>query len=451
LRYAEALKVVAHDNEGGAFTGVCADDDGSTYALLAGGLLGRGDRAQGSGSRIAKYGPDGKEVWRYANVHCGFAWTSSSYTPGFVTAAFRMSSASHPDLLPVTSYYGQYYLIDKKDGLFVDALCQDQRSAYTMDHTMVLTENFNGNIFKHPKTGKTYFTGGDADCRIWEITGLDSIKRETVKVAVDGKMVAQAGKNAEQNRMAALGLQAKYAGGRQVAALKRLAGAAADGKDGEWQGVAVLPIGDNKEKPAQVQFGYDDQNLYARFEVQLGVPFLNTPTDYKLLFKSGTALELCLTPNTAERKVGPNNRHPMEVGDLRVLIARTKDGKLIATRYRPKLEAKEKPLAAFFETPSAGREDFDEIAEWNDLAMNYREIKGGYVVEVAIPWSATALKPAAGLKFLLDAGVIYGNEGGTRNATRAMWSDKTPEVNVNNDIPTESRMHPNGWGLAAVE
>ena len=263
------------------------------------------------------------------------------------------------------------------------------------------------------------------------------------------------------------------AGGRNSAVLLRLSGAAADGKDGEWQDMATLPIGDSppsreasaaapgamadktagqgKEKPARVHIGYDNQNLYARFEVQLGVPFLNTPTDYKLLFKSGSSLEICLTPNTAERKVGSNNHHPMEVGDLRVLIARTKAGKLIATRYRPKIEAAEKPLAAFFETPAAGREDFDEIAEWNDLPMNYREIEGGCIVEVAIPWAATALKPAAGLKFLLDAGVIYGNEGGTRNATRAPWSDQTPEVNVNNDIPTESRMHPNGWGLVAVE
>jgi len=431
------------------------DTDGATYRLLLQGDLPKGVRAQAAGGAVTKT-VAGKEVWRYANVQTGFSWNSSAYTPGFVVGAMSISGFGgyvfgHPDLLPINGYYGQYFLIDKHDGLFVDALGQDQRSAYTMDHTFVGTENFNGTIFKHPRTGKTYFAGGDADCRIWELTGLDTIKRATVMVAVDEKMVAQAAKNSEQNKKAALALQAKYAGGRNSAVLKRLAGAAADGKDSEWQGVAVLPIGDSKEKPAQVQFGYDDQNLYARFEVQLGVPFLNAPTDYKLLFKSGSALELCLTPNTAERKVGPNNRHPMEVGDLRVLIARTKEGKLIATRYRPKIEAKEKPLAAFFETPAAGREDFDEIAEWNDLPMNCREIKGGCIVEVAIPWAATALKPAAGLKFLLDAGVVYGNEGGTRNATRAMWSDKTPEVNVNNDIPTECRMHPNGWGLGAVE
>ncbi len=449
LRYADKVKVVVHDDEGGAFNGVCADDDGSTYALLSGGLLGRGERAQSSGARIAKYGPDGKEVWRYTNVHPGFAWTSSSYTPGFVVAAFRMSSTQHPDLLPITGYYGQYYLIDKKTGLFVDAICQDQRSAYTMDHTMVLTENFNGNIFKHPKSGKTYFTGGDADCRIWELTGLDSIKRSSVKVKVDGKMLAQAKKNAVQNKRAALSLQAKYAGGRKSAVLKRVTNAAADGKDKEWQDVSVLPIGDKKE--GKVQVGYDDKNIYARFEVQSAVPFRNTPTDFKQLFKSGSALELCLTPHLKERKVMANNRHPMQVGDLRVLIARTKDGKLIATRYRPKITAKEKPLAAFFETPAAGRETFDEIAQWNDLPMHYRKIKAGYVVEVTIPWSATAIEPKASLKFLLDAGVIYGNVGGTRNAARALWSDRTPEVGVNNDVPTESRMHPNGWGIVVLE
>ena len=205
-----------------------------------------------------------------------------------------------------------------------------------------------------------------------------------------------------------------------------------------------LPIGDAKERPAQVQIGGDDQNLYARFEVKSAVPFLNTPTDYRLLFKTGSALELCLTPHLGARAVTAGNRHPMQLGDLRVLIARTRDGRLIATRYRPKTADKEKPLAHFFETPASGREDFDEIAEWNELSMNYREIQGGYVVEMAVPWNATAIKPQPGLKFLCDAGVITGNEGGTRNAVRAMWSDRTPEVGVNNDIPTESRLHPTG-------
>jgi hypothetical protein len=181
------------------------------------------------------------------------------------------------------------------------------------------------------------------------------------------------------------------------------------------------------------------------------VPFVNTPTDPKLLFKSGSALEICLTPHMAQRQVGPNNRHPMREGDLRIVMARTKDGKLLATRYRPKIAGQQKPAVAFFETPSAGREDFDEIAEWNDLPMHFAAEKDGYTLEVAVPWAATAVKPNPGLKFLADAGVIYGDAGGGRNASRAMWSDRTPEVGVNNDIPTESRMHPNGWSVVQFE
>ena len=453
LRYAEESKpvVVEDETDGGSVAGLAVEPDGSgIYVLLSGGLVARGERAQGTGSRVVKYSSQGKELWRYANVHVGFAWTSSTYTPGFVVAAFRCSNATHPDLLPITGYYGQYFLIDKQTGLFVDALCQDQRSAYKLDHTMVLTENFNGNIFQHPKTGKSYFTGGDCDARIWELTGLESLKRQSVVVNLSGEEAAQAVKNGDKNKQAQLVLLERNSG-RKSTGLKQLANAAADGKDAEWQGLEVLPIGDDKAKPAQVQLGYDDKALYARFQVTTATPFLNTPTDPKLLFKSGSALELCLSPEVATRQVKAQNVHPMQPGDLRLVIARTADGKMIATRYRPKIKESKKPALAYFETPASGRETFDEIAEWNELPMSYRAEKNGYVVEVAVPWDATALKPTAGLKFLLDAGVIYGNEGGTRNAARAMWSDRTPEVGVNNDIPTESRLHPNGWGMLLVE
>jgi hypothetical protein len=450
LQYAQEPKVVVNDTEGGSVSQFCVDADGAIYVMISGGLVARGERAQATGARVVKFSAGGKELWRYTNVHCGFGWTSSSYTPGFVAAAFRNRSPGHPGLLPITGYYGQYFLIDKQDGLFVDALCQDQRSAYTLDHSMVLTENFNGNIFKHPKTGKSYFAGGDCDCRIWELTGIDSIRRQKVAVHVSPQMAAVAFKNSDQNKRVQLVLMSRNTG-RKSAGLKRLAGAAADGRDSEWQGVPALMLGDDKTKPAQVQLGYDDRNFYARFQVTTKVPFRNTPTDPKLLFKSGSALELCLTPHTANRQVKAHNVHPMQVGDLRIVLARTADGKMVATRYRPKIRGGQKPFAAYFETPAAGREDFDEIAEWNDLPMHYRAVPGGYVVEVSVPWGATALVPKPGLKFLADAGVIYGNSGGTRNAARAMWSDRTPEVSVNNDIPTECRLHPNGWGILMLE
>jgi hypothetical protein len=47
--------------------------------------------------------------------------------------------------------------------------------------------------------------------------------------------------------------------------------------------------------------------------------------------------------------------------------------------------------------------------------------------------------------------VIYGNEGGNKNAIRYLWSDRSPEVSINNDIPSEIRIHPNQWGSWLLE
>jgi hypothetical protein len=83
--------------------------------------------------------------------------------------------------------------------------------------------------------------------------------------------------------------------------------------------------------------------------------------------------------------------------------------------------------------------------------MHARLDKGEYMVEAAIPWAALGVTPKSGLELRGDVGVVYGNEGGTRNAIRYMWSNKIPEVSVNNDIPTEIRSHPNQWGTWVLE
>jgi hypothetical protein len=448
LRYGDYAKltVMATDPDGGAIAGVAVGDDGSYYALVSGGTLERGQRAQGSGHKVAKFSADGKKLWEYQNVHCAFAWTSEPYTPGYIVSAFIIRRQLLPDLLLVTGYYGQYFLLDTKDGLFLDALGQDQRSAYKLDDAMVLTENFNGTLYRHPKTGKTYVAGGDADCRIWELTGLDTLQRSTAKVEVTPAMMAKAGENAKQNALAQLG-----ALGKKSSKLSRLKGAAADGKYDEWGAAQPLTICMEGDRMAQAQVGYDETNLYVRFQVADDSPFINTPTDQRLLFKSGDAVELYLTTDLSKRTEGGQHKTQMKVGDVRIIMARTAEGKLMATRYRYVTAEKEKPNTFSVETMSSGKDTLDDIVPWNDLPMNAKLDKGGYVVEAAIPWAALGVTPKAGLELRGDVGVIYGNEGGTKNAIRYMWSDKNPEVSVNNDIPTEIRSHPNQWGTWMLE
>ena len=464
LRYADPsnLTVVATDPAGGAVGCQAVGEDGSLYALVSGGSLERGARAQGSGHKVVKFSPGGQKLWEYQNVHCAFAWTSDAYTPGYLVGAMMIRRAL-PDLVAVTGYYGQYFLLDAKDGLFIDALGEDQRSVYKLDQHMVLTENFNGTLFRHPKTGKTYFLGGDADCRLWELTGLDTIRRQTLTVKVTPEMVAKAEAAAKQNFVAA-----QTAVGKKTATVVRLKNAlgraarplaAADGSESRpYQGIgeawaAVEPLAVCKEgkRTAQAQVGYDDTNLYVRFQVADESPFLNTPTDQRLLFKSGDSVEIDLATDLEKRPVRGQNQQQMRVGDVRIIIARTADGKLVATRYRYVIAGKAKPNAFSVETKSSGKDTLDDVTPWNDLPMNAKVEKDGYVMEAAIPWAALGVAPKSGVGLMGDVGVIYGNEGGNKNAIRYMWSDKSPEVSINNDIPSEIRIHPNQWGSWLLE
>jgi sugar lactone lactonase YvrE len=436
---------VAADPDGGAVSSYTPDAKGNLYVLVSGGSLKRGAREQGSGHRVTAFGPDGRKRWDYQNAHCAFAWTSDPYKPGALVGAIGFASGTTRDLVAIIGYYGQYFLLDSKDGLFVDALGEDQRNPYTLDQHMVLTENFNGTLFLH-KNGKTYFIGGDADCRLWELTGLDTLKRQTVAVAVTPAMIARSEANAAQNHRAEADALGKIP--LKVAALT---GAGADGNYEEWSAVQPVSILAGTPRSARAQAGYDAKNLYVRFQVADESPFVNTPTDQRLLFKSGDAVEINLAADTGKRNVRGQNQQQMRVGDVRLIVARTADNKVVATCYRYVTAGAEKPNAFSVETKSSGKDTLDEVSPWNDLPVNVKLESGGYVVEVAIPWEALGVVPKSGLNLLGDFGVIYGNEGGNKNAIRYLWSDKSPEVSINNDIPSEIRIHPNDWATLILE
>jgi hypothetical protein len=441
-------EIAATDTYGGAVANgnVSVDDQGRILLLYATGDIQRGQRAQSSGHRVVCYDGKGNKLWEYHNVHVAFAWTSDPYRPGFIVGAFTTVWSSTKRLWGVTGYYGQYFLIDKETGLFVAALGQDQRSVYTQDHTMVLTESFNGAMWNDPMTGKAYFTGGDADARVWELKGYEDYKIVDGNITVNTEQFARAEKNAEQDRLA----QQSSLGMLKQLTIGKLTNAAADGNYREWNGVQPTTIMMADNRMAQGQIGYDDKCLWLRFQVADESPLRNQATDYRLLFKTGDALDIQVCTDTGKRTEGEQNRQEMRVGDARILVTRTKDDKMIATIIRYRTPDKDKPKQHEYVSP-VWKETVDEVSELNDLPMHCKAEKDSYVVEVGVPWSVIGLTPKHGLTLKGDMGVIYGNEGGTKNAVRYLWSDKTPAVGVNNDVPTEMRMHPNDLGTWMLE
>jgi hypothetical protein len=438
------MPVVAEDRVG-AISSLTVDRERNLYVLVANGSLPRGQRAQGSGHRVVKFAPDGSKQWEYHNVHCAFAWTSEAYTPGYLVGVLRFVRGGTDTLIGVTGYYGQYFLLDRRTGLFVDALGEDQRSPYTLDHRMVLTENFNGTLFEDPRSGRTYFSGGDADARIWELTGLDSMDRRTATVEVSAAAAAQAARNALQaarSQAAALG--------RKVLTVVRLEGAGADGAYDEWTAVPPQTIVLQEGRGAMFQAGYDDAALYLRFQVTDDSPLRNTGADYRLLFKTGDALDIQLGTDLGARAVHGQNQQRAETGDTRILVSRSHDDDMLATVIRYRTAEREKPDRYVYESP-VWKQPVDAVVQAAEIGMHCRAGDADYVVEVAVPWQLLGVRPESGLVLLGDAGVIFGNRGGTKNAIRYLWADWSAEVSINNDIPSEVRVHPNDWGRWVLE
>jgi hypothetical protein len=251
----------------------------------------------------------------------------------------------------------------------------------------------------------------------------------------------------------------QMAQGGKATKVVRLKGAAADGKYDEWAMAPPMQIVIEQDRQAMAQLGYDDQNLYVRFQVSDPTPLTSKPTDYKLLFKTGDSVEIQLGTDMSKRRSQAQNVQQMAVGDLRLIMTRSPEGKMLATLYRPKTASAEKPNKHVFESV-VWKEIFDEVVAVNDIPMHCATDKDGYVVEAAIPWallgseySRAVQEKGANRPLVLvgDVGVIYGDEGGARNAIRYMWSDKSPEVSINNDIPSEVRIHPNQWGRPVLE
>ena len=281
--------------------------------------------------------------------------------------------------------------------------------------------------------------------RIWELTGLDAVKRQALELMVSDAHYVQSQRNALQAKVAQA---AKL--GKKATTVGRLRGGGADGRYHEWGAAPVLALHMDEHRAASAQLGYDDSSLYLRFQVTDESPLKNTPTDYKLLFKTGDAVELQISPDLTVRQVRGQNQQDPKVGDARLIMTRRPDGATVATLLRPRTAAQQKPLRHTFESV-VWKETFDEVREVNNLPLHAAAADGSYVVEAAVPWPLLGISPKSGLELAGDVGVIYGDRGGTRNAIRYLWSDRSAEVSINNDIPSEVRMHPNDWGRLVLE
>jgi len=374
-------------------------------------------------------------------------WTSRMPAPGVVLYPFQAHGVAEVpslggEVVCWVSDFGQRYLFTD-DMLYVDQLFADARSlsegwpdsprpGFLANRMAPGQESFHGYLARLAD-GRYVLTTGFTDCRVLEVTGLDSLRRLGGEIELRPEHLARAG---EIRRFRLSGGAAR---GRLVIprATRRVS---VDGDLAEWPRGNAARIDVDAERGAEVFACYDDRGLYLAWEVRDPSPLLNRSARPELAFKGGDAVDLMFRPPGAMLDASEPR-----AGDLRLLLTEL-DEKPVAVLYRPVSDTKAPYLFDAFEganRPNAVR--MDEVRLAPEVSVRSRRGPMGYSVEAAIPWALLGLAPREGLEGRIDFGVLFGDQQGGQTMLRVYWENR--DTNIVSDIPSEARLQPKNWGV----
>lgn len=206
-----------------------------------------------------------------------------------------------------------------------------------------------------------------------------------------------------------------------------------DGRATDWGHIAAdQSITTLDGQPAATfKLAYDDANLYAIFFVTDASPLKNTATVLQELLKGGDAVGICLGPVRGQG------------APQRILLAQI-DGKPVLLAYRPKWNTKQPHT---FASP-VKTVTMDYVGPLAGATAACVAAPGGYVAEMALPWTALGVRPNNPIPF--DAQVIFSDPAGTVNAGTAWWATTGGDSFTTEDLPTEVTLHPDTWGEARL-
>jgi hypothetical protein len=377
-------------------------------------------------------------------------WTPRLPEPGVVLYPFQAHGVADApsiggEIVCWVSDFGERYLFTD-DMLYVDQLFKDGRVPYQewpakpkrgfrANEMSPGQESFSG-FFTRLNDGRYLLTSGFTDCRVFELKGIDSMRRlKGGRMALGDKAIARAREIREFRQRGG-----NVRGSMSVVENDTIT---IDGALSEWNRDCTAGIKVDDQRGAEIVSAADADNLYVAWDVRDDTPMKNSVDKWQIAFKGGDAVDLMF------RAAGKNLDHAkVRAGDLRLLITRI-DGNLQAVLYRQVSEHKEPFLFDAFEGANrANAVRMDEVRLAPEVKTVLKKNKSGYIIEAAIPWNLLGAKPAAGSEFRLDFGVLFGDSAGGKTVVRAYWENQ--DANIVVDIPSEATLQPAKWGRAVM-
>lgn len=400
---------------------------------------------------------DGSTQWSYPNPFPGVhgSHRATMARPGLLIGGLKILGLVPMDdeigtIFAIRGNLGQDFYFTT-DGLMVGAVFQDCRLprgtlpdkeenliGVPMEGFSNGGEPFNGWLGRHDD-GQVRLTTGlpRQAAMIHHVSGLDSIARyEPFALEVTTQQLEEALKaNAER----------AAEGGSTTAYTVTKVAAKPDQKG--WEALPAMTIARaGLRDGAKVRLAYDDDTLYARFEVSETTPWQNEGKDQVRLFKTGDAVDLQFGP------VGADRRAP-EAGDSRVLISQLKDGrksKPVAVLMRPVDDSASEDQAYTYVSPVAPK-SFDRVEVLGKEAQLkvWTEAGIGYTVEASLPLDVIGMDVKSGTTLGGDVGIILSDGSGQINTARLYWVNQ--QTNLVNDEPQEAWFKPAAWGTFTFE
>lgn len=229
---------------------------------------------------------------------------------------------------------------------------------------------------------------------------------------------------------------------------------------GEWrtegkvrlETVDPLDFTGKKKAVGDVKFKVEGGKAVFTAHVTDDSPLVNVAGDIGAVFKGGDAVGFEVGPKDAAASLGtipernPQGRH---IGFARVLAARL-GGKDRVIAFKPFTNQEKRPLS--YSTPAGGDSAFEFVGEVPGAEVVFKvDANGkGYTAQVTVPAEFLELDFAKGFAFEAEALLSGEGQRGLGTVERCyLNSPDSSETTMTDDVPTESRLYPKGWGDGA--
>jgi len=367
------------------------------------------------------FSADGRHLWRYPNQWSDVHGSHGAPLPetGQMQGAMAFLGIAPlddtADVVFLNGNHGRCFILST-DGLYLDEAFVDVRVSYLKNEYRLGGEIFGGSFGRDAKTGRYFVQIGHGPYRIYELEGLDTLRRQSGTLTVTPSQIAAA----ERQSLSA-------AAAKQPSREATIPGVINWDKGGRFK--------------AQVDLKADATYLHLTWKVEDASPWMNNGRDWTKLFATGDTVDFQFA---CDATADPKRREPI-IGDKRLLVG-PHEGKAIAVLYEHRKPGGTNPIE--FTSPWRAAK-VDDVRQITEARITVKTDANSYTLTATLPLADLGLTLRSGQKLCADFGVTYGDAAGTDTNLRSHWSNQS--TGLVDDIPGEIMLTPSLWGEVEVK